>query len=292
MNKQFTIKGLPNDLMTNEVVNERKLKTDGTAKDFLFELAQGNIPGQSSFGFITKNDNVGTDRVDQWDDASMMIYPANDAISEVWEISSTSPNDTNGGTGAWNAIVISLDEDFLRVTHTVDLNGTTPVTIPDLHTRPHQVILPDSGSSDANEGKITVRVVGSGLLRNTVRIGESLSFDGHFTVPADKKAFIMQTYTNFGKNLDGNARTTIKDASNIIYAQLNNHYLKEKKDVTESVREYYRTTNLLNDIFNEHDNKLLNEEDIIIKCPFILEKMFNIPKHNSISYSLEIMKLF
>tara|TARA_R110000744_G_scaffold380393_1_gene501049 strand:- start:378 stop:1220 length:843 start_codon:yes stop_codon:yes gene_type:complete len=186
----------------------------GTAKDFLFELAQGNIPGKSSFGFITKNDNVGTDRVDQWDDASMMVYPANDTISETWEIASTSPNDTNGGTGAWNAIIISLDDDFLRVTHTVDLNGTTPVTIPGLHTRPHQVILPDSGSSDTNEGKVTVRVSGSGLLRNTVRVGESLSFDGHFTVPADKKAFIMQTYTNFGKNLDGNARTTIKNASN------------------------------------------------------------------------------
>ena len=29
MNKQFTIKGFPNDLMTNEIVNDRKLKTDG-----------------------------------------------------------------------------------------------------------------------------------------------------------------------------------------------------------------------------------------------------------------------
>ena len=28
MNKQFTIKGLPNDLLTNEIVNERKLKTE------------------------------------------------------------------------------------------------------------------------------------------------------------------------------------------------------------------------------------------------------------------------
>lgn len=213
-NRIHDIKGLPNDLLTNEIFNERKLKTDGTPKDYLFELAQGNIEGKSSFGYIVKNDNVTTTQVDLWDDASMMVYPANDTISEVWEIVSDNVNDTNGGSGAWDAVIISLDENFLRRTDTVTLNGVTPTVIDGLHTRPHQIILPNSGASNSNEGKVTVRVIGGGALRGTVRIGESLSFDGHFTVPADKKAFIMQTYTNFGKNLDGISTTKIKDASN------------------------------------------------------------------------------
>ncbi len=206
-----TYKGIPFDLMSSEFEGVRRLKTDGTPKDFLFEVAKGDVDGHSTIGFITKNDNVGTTTVDLWNDSSVMVYPAS---PETWEIVSDNVNDHATGSGGRVAVVITLDENFLRVTNVVPLNGTTPVVLSGLHTRPHQIIINESGSSTVNEGRVILRDTATGNLRGTVKVGEALSFDGHFTVPADKRAFIMQTYTNFPKNLDGVSLTTIRDAGN------------------------------------------------------------------------------
>ena len=90
----------------------------------------------------------------------------------------------------------------------------------------------------------------------------------------------------------------IRDASTILYAELHDHFKQSKKDVTEIVREFYRGTEILDSILNEYDNdKTLglefDDEDgfIRIVCPLIMEKMFIIPRKNSTTYSLKIMKL-
>lgn len=91
----------------------------------------------------------------------------------------------------------------------------------------------------------------------------------------------------------------IQDASSILYAELYDHYSDEKKDVTETIREYYRGTEILDLYFCEYENEheeLGDDDDdddgcMIIKNAFVLEKIFNIPRKNSLTYSLKIMKL-
>lgn len=91
---------------------------------------------------------------------------------------------------------------------------------------------------------------------------------------------------------------SIRDASSILYAELHDHYLHEKKDVTQIVRQYYRGTKILDSILNEYDNDNeigeMNDDDdgcLTIDCPNILEKMFTIPRKNSSSFSLKLMKI-
>lgn len=51
LNKEFTLPGLPNDVLTNEIVNSRQLKTQAVNVDSVGRTSMVSIPGESHVGF-------------------------------------------------------------------------------------------------------------------------------------------------------------------------------------------------------------------------------------------------
>lgn len=174
----------------------------GRPKDYFVEVAEGNVPGASLLAVIGKNSEVFTSPEDLWGAGGVMTYPV---APESWEIVSDSANDTAAGTGAQTVVIESLDADYNTQIQTVSMNGLTPVAIPGTHIRPRSVTVTAAGSYETNEGNIVARVAGAGAIRNYVAADAGASNDGRYTVPAGKKAYILNTYTLYAKNDSGNA---------------------------------------------------------------------------------------
>jgi hypothetical protein len=203
MNKQFTIKGLPNDLLTSEIVNERRLKTNGTPKDFSIEVGLGNVKGFSTAAVVMRTPKsiltTSDDFHDVWGGGTIagapldMILPT---TSETWTIESTSPDDVNlTGTGAWVVLIQSLAMGYIvQSPETVSLNGTNKVTIAGTHYRPHHLASgsaaiviqanPDPAGKRSNKGDLIVRDSITNNIRIVIKTGVSKSEDGHIAVPA------------------------------------------------------------------------------------------------------------
>ena len=175
--------------------------------DYFIEVAEGNIPGSSLLAVIAKNKVVGTTFEDISGFGGIMVLPTS---AEVYEISSLSPDDTSAGTGTRTVLVASLDSLFVEQTQVVTMNGTTAVTLTGTHIRPRLIQSLTAGSNGTNVGDITLQVSGAGAVRNIMLTDEGISNDGHFTVPANKIAYILQTFTLFGKDDSGESRTRFR----------------------------------------------------------------------------------
>ena len=209
VNRIHDIKGLPNDLLTNEIYNERKLKTDGTPKDFSIEVALGNVPGFSTAAVVMNNPSASnTDFFDVWSGGGNMIMPT---TAETWTIESDSALDTNiTGTGAWTVIIPSLDISYvIQTPQVVALNGLTPVDLTGTHYRTHQLaatsgaLVLTAGSTRKNQGTLTIRDKATGNIRMTIQPLAGKSEDGHITVPAGQTLFTLQEINPWGKDQSG-----------------------------------------------------------------------------------------
>jgi hypothetical protein len=188
-NRIHDIKGLPNDLLTNEVYNERKHRL---------------------LGKVAQDNNTSIEFKDIWADSVNMTFRT-DGVAETWEIISSSDEDKPGGTGATEVAVGYLDNSYIERTAIVTLNGETPVQIASDCYRPavSAVTKIEPLGTLGNIGSLTIRVVG-GAIRSVIAPVNGVSVDGHVTVPANHTIFFMQVMTFLPKNVDGSVTTFIK----------------------------------------------------------------------------------
>ena len=132
-------------------------------RDFLIEVAKGNIPGHSVRGLVMRSKNItDVDFIDIWGGAANFIPPT---ANETWEILSSNVDDTLLGTGARTVLVNYLDDSYARRSLVVNLDGTNAVTLNSDMFRPDGAVVISSGSDKRNEGDITIQVSGGGDLR-------------------------------------------------------------------------------------------------------------------------------
>lgn len=173
------------------------------------ECAKGNIDGCSFFPIQSGEDNTQTTLTDVWGGTGDLVYPT---TAETLEISSSSANDTAAGTGSRTGLLFSLALDFTEQVTPFTMNGTTAVTLTGTHFRVQDVVLDTSGADGVNDGVVTLQVSGGGAVRSVANIGNSRSFDSHWTVPLGKSAVVLQSYTLFEKDYSGNTRAQARDA--------------------------------------------------------------------------------
>lgn len=178
--------------------------------DYLTLVADNKIPGHRLQGFQVSG-AIDTTPGDVWGGPNNMTYPTS---PEVWEISSDNVNDTLLGTGLRDAIIISQDSNKIRQFTPVNMDGTNKVTIASTHMRPEIIASGDSGSSGWNEGNITVQVQGGGDVRNVMPATKGITYDGHFSVPANETAQLLQTFSLFPKDFSGVGFLQLRDGSN------------------------------------------------------------------------------
>lgn len=167
---------------------------------FNLEVARGAVPGYRSVGNVGINPAVGKTPEDAWDVGGRFVFPTG---AETWEILSDVANDSSAGTGARTVIISGLDTSYIEQTEIVSLNGTTPVTTTRTDWfRISSVVVISSGSNQANVGTITLRVSGGGLIRSQIRPDIGRTFNGFFTVPANKTLFVLRSAIFIPKNED------------------------------------------------------------------------------------------
>lgn len=188
-----------------------------TQIDYLIEVAKGNIPGTTVAGFAGAKPNITTSFETMWDIAGNFTFPTGD---EAWEVLSSDADDTSAGTGARSILITGLDTNFDPVTEIVSLDGVTPVaTTRTDWNRINDIFVVSSGSSENNEGTITLRVASAGATRATILPTLARSFNGFFTVPTGKVFMVLQTASFTPKGEDIVIRNRIKlDGTNTFLA--------------------------------------------------------------------------
>ena len=108
------------------------------------------------------------------------------AVVEV--VSSSAADDGDpAGTGARTVRIDGLDTNYVEVTETLTLNGTTPVVGTVEFLRINYATVASAGSGKANAGNITLRDSGAGTTRSYIEAGRGRAEVGVFTVPAGHK---------------------------------------------------------------------------------------------------------
>lgn len=169
-------------------------------KNFFIEVQLGNFPGMKIIPVSSLQTNVKTSFNDVWSVGVDLVYPT---AMESWEVVSSNDNDSATGTGAQTVEVITLDDQFVETTHTISLNGQTPVAVPggaNNFRRNNFKVLTVGAVRGKNLGNLTLQVVGGGAaVRDLIPIGQVKSFDSHITVPKDKHILIIGTARFSGK---------------------------------------------------------------------------------------------
>lgn len=166
------------------------------------DVRDGKIPGVSFVRLSAVTSDLNS--VDEVVGAVGTNFDFNYALaSESWRIKSADANDTFGGTGIQTVDIIAVIDDFTVETKTLNLNGTSFVSVPvDNNVFPSQLVtsLCDPGNFAA--GDITLETVG-GDVRGVIIQGSNNSSDGVDMVPGGFKWDLKNAVIGSGKGTDG-----------------------------------------------------------------------------------------
>jgi len=121
-----------------------------------------------------------------------------DAAEDVWSfggdypfpatalattIESSDAADTSAGTGAQTVKVYGVDADYMAISETVTLDGTTPVALTNEYLRVFRAFVEESGTTETNEGTIDIKHTTTVIAQIAIGLGQTTM--AIYTVPAD-----------------------------------------------------------------------------------------------------------
>lgn len=185
------------------------------ALDFYLELSKGRIPGHIGINKFGYNLDVDTTTLPEtiWSYGGQVPFPSGfSALS----ISSSSTNDTSGGTGAIKIKIQGLDNNYDIIEEEVTLNGTSTVnsTVYSNWHRIHRAFVTEAGSLEQNAGNINISI-GSDVVAQ-IPAGHSQTQQAVYTIPAGYKGYIV----NFSGAIIRSGNN--KSASIVLYKRVNN----------------------------------------------------------------------
>ena len=121
-------------------------------------IARGHSLGHRALYKFGYNPDVDAAEETVWSQGGN--YPWLDAAVTMF-VSSTSANDTSGGTGANTVLLQGLDEDYNEIEETITLNGQTQVTTQLSYLRVYRAFVTLAGSSGTSGGTIYIGSSGS-----------------------------------------------------------------------------------------------------------------------------------
>lgn len=165
------------------------LITPKIPQDYGLELSKGNIPnhiGINKYGSNTDID-TGTDPETIWSTGGLYAFLSSAGTIAVV---SSDANDDDGDTGARTIFIEGLDANYDQITETVTLNGTGSVNTT-THTdwlRVNRAYVVSAGSSEKNEGIITMTVGGTTVA--TIPAEKGQTQQAIYTIPNGYKGYI------------------------------------------------------------------------------------------------------
>jgi len=166
------------------------------------DISRGLVDGQSNGNKFGRNTSVGTTEEVIWDHGGN--YPFLLAPITL-DISSSSADDENPGTGAWNLVLTGLDGDLNPKVQTINLLGKVKFETEEFY-RLHRMYARQDGTGlavgGANVGTITaVNHGGANVLAKILpTIGQTQMCV--YTVPAGYTMYVTQIFSNCMKRDD------------------------------------------------------------------------------------------
>lgn len=149
-------------------------------------IARGHTAGYRALYKFGYNPDVNGNEETVW--AQGGNYPWIDSAVTMF-VSSSSANDTNGGTGANTILIQGLDEDYNEIEETVVLNGQTQVATQFSYLRVYRAFVTLAGSSGTSGGTIYIGSSGAtggvpnGTIYANLGLGNQTQIAA-YTVPA------------------------------------------------------------------------------------------------------------
>lgn len=164
---------------------------------FYTRVAQGQVPGYSSFSVFGYNPDLDQTEESVWPDGGVVPHPASEA---QLTIVSTDVNDDGdpAGTGARTVYIEGLDENYEIVSETITMNGTTGVTTTNSYLYVNQFYVVTAGSGGVNAGTITAKV--GATLYDIIAAGYNNRTTAHYCVPAGYTAYLLEGIFTAGQD--------------------------------------------------------------------------------------------
>jgi hypothetical protein len=183
------------------------ISRQGAYEPFELQVSRGQIQGHTRtcpFGFNTA---VGTTEETIWSVGGVYSFPSTATVLTV--VSDDADDDGSPvGNGARTVVIEGLDANYLPITETVTMNGTTAVTTTQSFLRVNTAYVATAGSSNSNEGTITIAnstPTTLAAIAATAGVAEQCVY----TVPAGYTAYITR-YMVSSYNATANAGSTGK----------------------------------------------------------------------------------
>ena len=155
-------------------------------------IARGHTTGYTPIYKFGYNPDVDSAEETVWSQGGN--YPWLDVAVTMF-VSSSSANDTNGGTGANTILIQGLDEDYNEIEETITLNGQTQVTTQLSYLRVYRAYVTLAGSSGTSGGTVYVGSSGAsggvpnGTTYATIAQGNQTQIAA-YTVPAGHTLYL------------------------------------------------------------------------------------------------------
>lgn len=183
------------------VYDIRSISQVGTYEPFELQVARGQIPGHQSVVVFGYNPDVDTARVTVWPYTGIIPIPA---VALQMKVSSSSANDTSGGTGARTVFIGGLDANHAVISEVVTLSGQTAVLTTQYFLHINTAYVVTAGSSLSAEGDI---YFGDGVVTAGVpaTVYDLIKFDynsritGSYTIPAGYTGYVSQGLFSAGQ---------------------------------------------------------------------------------------------
>lgn len=171
-------------------------------------IARGKIPNASHINKFGYNDSVGTS-FEHITDLGTNVLPS---TAGTVTLVSASTDDTSAGTGARTVEVQGLDENYLPLTETLTMNGTTNVVGSSSFLRVFRMRVLTAGTGEINAGNITASIGGSNVARILADKGQTLM--AVYTVPAGKSGYLTKFQGSLSKNQEAVFKIRAKEFGN------------------------------------------------------------------------------
>jgi len=171
-----------------------------TNKDFLIEVAKGNIPGHSVVNKFGHNPSIttSTDPEDIW--AGGGLYDFYPTTAQAMQVVSTSIEDDTGGSGAITMIFYGLDSNWDAINETITLDGQDTVNLVNSYIRMFRAVALTAGSAGTNVGTITVKQDGAGTdIAIVIAPTDGQTQQAIYTIPNNTTGYFIKGYVGISK---------------------------------------------------------------------------------------------
>ena len=168
-------------------------------------IARGRINKTTHINKFGYNEAVGSS-FEIISDLGTNVLPTS---AGVVTLVSASTSDTSAGTGARTVEVQGLDENYLPLTETLTMNGTTNVVGSSSFLRVYRMRALTTGTGEINAGNITASIGGSNVAQILADKGQTLM--AVYTIPAGKSGYLTKIQGSLSKNQEAVFKIRVKE---------------------------------------------------------------------------------